>query len=135
MVNNLIHFEINVDDIDRAKRFYSKVFGWAFKDIPQMNYVLVYPGGVVTDSPAVEGLNGGMMQREDKTEECAPNAYVCTIWVEDMEDILEKIADYGGRVDSPINEVMGVGRMAYVLDSEMNRLSVMSPVERETWVR
>lgn len=33
MANYVTHFEINVDDIDRAKRFYQDVFGWAFQDL------------------------------------------------------------------------------------------------------
>jgi predicted enzyme related to lactoylglutathione lyase len=27
---NIAHFAINADNIDRARRFYEKVFGWKF---------------------------------------------------------------------------------------------------------
>lgn len=33
MLNRVTHFEINGDDIERAKKFYGEVFGWAFKDM------------------------------------------------------------------------------------------------------
>ena len=30
-MNRPVHFEIHVDDFDRAKKFYSDVFGWTFE--------------------------------------------------------------------------------------------------------
>lgn len=43
MANNVVHFEVYVDDIDRAKKFYADVFGWAFQDLGEKcnGYVLV----------------------------------------------------------------------------------------------
>ena len=31
-MGRLIHFEIHVDDMERAKKFYGEVFGWTFED-------------------------------------------------------------------------------------------------------
>lgn len=31
-MGRLVHFEIHVDNMDRAKTFYGEVFGWAFED-------------------------------------------------------------------------------------------------------
>ena len=38
MAGNIVHFEINAKDASRAKRFYSSLFGWKYKDseIPGM---------------------------------------------------------------------------------------------------
>ena len=30
-MGRLLHFEIHVDDMDRAKKFYGEVFGWTLK--------------------------------------------------------------------------------------------------------
>lgn len=30
-MSRLIHFEIHVDDMERAKKFYGEVFGWTFE--------------------------------------------------------------------------------------------------------
>ena len=31
-MGRLVHFEIHVDDMERAKKFYGEVFGWSFQD-------------------------------------------------------------------------------------------------------
>ncbi len=31
-MGRIIHFEIHVDDIERAKKFYGEVFAWTFED-------------------------------------------------------------------------------------------------------
>jgi predicted enzyme related to lactoylglutathione lyase len=31
MPHNVVHFAIHADDVDRARRFYSTVFGWRFE--------------------------------------------------------------------------------------------------------
>jgi predicted enzyme related to lactoylglutathione lyase len=32
MANNVVHFEIFFDDLERAKKFYTEVLGWAQHD-------------------------------------------------------------------------------------------------------
>ena len=31
-MGKVVHFEIHVDDMERAKKFYGEVFGWSFQD-------------------------------------------------------------------------------------------------------
>ena len=31
-MGRLVHFEIHVDDMERAKQFYGEIFGWSFED-------------------------------------------------------------------------------------------------------
>ncbi len=31
-MDKVVHFEIPVDDLDRAKKFYSSIFGWELQD-------------------------------------------------------------------------------------------------------
>ena len=69
-MDKVVHFEIPVDDEDRAKAFYGGVFDWAVQDNDMgggMNYVTV--GTVATDEkmmPTEPGaINGGMMKRTD----------------------------------------------------------------------
>ena len=33
----IVHFEIPADDVDRAKKFYSNLFGWKIEKVPGMN--------------------------------------------------------------------------------------------------
>jgi predicted enzyme related to lactoylglutathione lyase len=32
-MGRLVHFEVHVDDMERAKTFYGEVFGWKFEEI------------------------------------------------------------------------------------------------------
>ena len=57
------HFEIPVDDPDRAEKFYGAVFGWTFDR---------YPGapqyyGMATTGETQPGINGALFQRGDST--------------------------------------------------------------------
>ena len=138
MANSVVvHFEIYVDDTVRAKKFYETVFGWAFKDWEGggVSYVLVYPGGEVTDGPAVEGINGGMVQRRSPAptdDKASANAFVCTVGVENIDEIIAKVEPNGGRIDMPIGDVPGIGKLAYIRDTEMNMLGVIQPLPRQT---
>jgi predicted enzyme related to lactoylglutathione lyase len=129
MGNNIVHFEINVYDVERAKRFYSILLGWAFKHDEKMDYTLVYPGGKVMDGPATMGINGGMMKWSDPkpAEGTAPNAFVCTVTVDDIDKVLAMVEPNGGKISTPANEIPGVGRFAYIRDTEMNLLGILQP--------
>lgn len=134
MANNVVHFEIYVDDIERAKAFYGGVFGWAFQDLGEKynDYVLVYPGGEITSGQAAVGINGGMMKRPGpapENDKAAPNAFVCTVTVDDVDGITDKAEKAGGRIDMPAIDAPGVGRLAYIRDTEMNMIGVLKPVE------
>ena len=59
MANLVVHFEIYVNDLKRAQKFYEAVLEWKFKYIESMNYTLVYPSGEIIDGPAKEGLMAG----------------------------------------------------------------------------
>ena len=127
--NIIVHFEIYVDDMERAEKFYENVLGWKFKTMKEMNYTLVYPSGKVEEwGPAKVGVNGGMLLRPsagpDNTK-AAPNAFVCTVAVDDIKDIVEKVEANGGRVDMPIDNVPGVGLLAYVRDPEFNMFGLL----------
>lgn len=132
MANLVTHFEIYVDDVERAKKFYADVFGWAFKQLgKEMNdYVLVYPGGEVSDGPASVGINGGMMLRSapaPSDDKAAPNAFCCTIAVDDIMAIMESAQNNGARVDMPVMDVPGIGKLAYIRDTEMNLVGIIEP--------
>jgi predicted enzyme related to lactoylglutathione lyase len=55
-MSNIVHFEIPADDIQRAKTFYSKLFGWKIEgmQVQGMDYMMI-------DSYGVPG--GGMLKR------------------------------------------------------------------------
>jgi predicted enzyme related to lactoylglutathione lyase len=36
IMGKVVHFEIPADNLQRAKKFYSTVFGWTMNDYPEM---------------------------------------------------------------------------------------------------
>jgi uncharacterized protein len=132
MSSVITHFEVYVDDIERAKKFYRDVFGWAYQDMGDElnNYVIVYPSGEITEGPATHGINGGMLKRPGpapSSDTAAPNAYVCMVTIADIDAALERAVTAGARIDMPIMDVPSVGRLAYIRDSEMNLIGVLQP--------
>jgi uncharacterized protein len=135
MAANVVHFEIFVEDPERAKKFYVEALGWAFRFIKEMNYTLVYPGGEALDGPAKTGINGGMMLRPGpapapQNNQAVPNAFVCTVAVDDIDAILAKVVSAGGRIEMPAGNIPGVGRFAYIRDTEFNMLGLLQPEMR-----
>lgn len=62
-MGRLIHFEIHVDDMERAKKFYGEVFGWSFQDWSEYAGMPYY--GAVTGSDEEPGINGALMRRRN----------------------------------------------------------------------
>ena len=65
-MDRVVHFEIPVEDISRAEKFYNSIFGWKIQNIPEMGYTLVFTAktndkGMNTE---VGAINGGMMKRK-----------------------------------------------------------------------
>jgi predicted enzyme related to lactoylglutathione lyase len=131
MGSNIVHFEIYVNDIERAKKFYTSALGWAFSYMKEMDYTLVYPGGKVMNGPAEVGVNGGMLLRTSPSSEndkAAPNAFVCTVSVDNVDATVMKVTANGGRVDMPAGDIPGIGRLAYIRDTENNLIGLLKPL-------
>lgn len=116
-MGKVVHFEIPADDLPRAKKFYSTIFGWSTSEMPEMEYVML--GTTESDEngmPKQPGaINGGMMKRQDPLRHP-----VVTIDVENIDDALASVKKNGGQV---VREKLAVGDMgftAYFRDSEGN---------------
>lgn len=119
----VVHFEIGVDDPERAVKFYSQVFGWEImKWEGPMDYWLVTTGP--EEQP---GINGALMRREDRRE-----SLVNTIDVPSVDEFLNKITEAGGKTIQPKQAVPGVGYVATCLDTEGNTFGI---IEEDTSVK
>ena len=112
----IIHFEINVDNPERATKFYSDTFGWQFQKWGgPTEYWLV-----TTGPDSQPGINGGMMKRPH------PGAStVNTIGVASVEDAIATVAKNGGKVVMPKTAIPTIGWFAYCTDTEGNTFGVM----------
>jgi predicted enzyme related to lactoylglutathione lyase len=110
-----VHFEIHVSDVDRAREFYSTVFGWRFQQWDDNEYWLVFTG----DGP---GIDGGMRLRKgsEPTDETPIAAFATTMQVDDIDAMLSLVGSAGGRVAMPKTALPGMGWVAYCRDTEGN---------------
>jgi len=115
-----IHFEIQADDLDRARAFYGDVFGWQFQDYS--DYVAAPYFGVITGDAAEPGINGGLLPRPAATSrpEQGANAFVVTISVTDYDAAEQAILAHGGRAVGPKQALPGMAWQGYYLDPEGN---------------
>ncbi|HYJ61944.1 MAG TPA: VOC family protein [Actinomycetota bacterium] len=117
----VVHFEIPVDDRERATAFYASVFDWDIQHLPEMQYTMV--GTVAVDEnqlPTEPGaINGGLMERSTATP-----SPVITIDVDEIDDALKKVEAEGGSVVTPKTPIPGMGAFAYFKDSEGNTMGL-----------
>lgn len=121
-MDKVVHFEIPVDDLARAKEFYGSAFGWGLQTMEEMDYTIVMttPIDEQTQMPTEPGaINGGMMKRSAET----PNP-VLTIGVDSVDDALKQVEAGGGSVVTPKTPIPGMGAFAYFKDTEGNVVGV-----------
>lgn len=125
----MVHFEILVDDINRASKFYNNVFGWGINSWGgQMQYYLITTGP--NENP---GINGALMPRERPFEgKEGFRSFVCTIEMENLEETAVKIEQNGGTRLTPKSEIPGIGFFSYFTDTENNVFGVMQPQKPPT---
>ena len=110
----IIHFEIYADDVARASKFYSELFGWEISKWdgpPQMDYRLLATG---TEGPDIDG---GITRRPPHGM-----AGVNYVDVESIEEYLDKVQAAGGQVLQTKIPIPGVGYIAICQDTEGNPL-------------
>jgi len=127
------HFEIPVDNISRAKKFYEQSFGWGTKDWPMpdgTNYVGLYTGPVDEKNMWKEPgfINGGMFERGKSLPVTGPTIAVVT---ENIDTALDKVKAAGGTIVMEKKEMMGMGFYAYVKDTEGNTIGVWQDIKKK----
>ncbi|MGZ5369100.1 MAG: VOC family protein [Aeromicrobium sp.] len=60
-MSRVVHFEIQADDVERARAFYATVFEWAFEDYGHFTGSTYW--GIVTGAEDQPGINGGLLTR------------------------------------------------------------------------
>ncbi len=123
-MSRVVHFEIQVDDVERAKAFYTAVFGWRFDDYGA--FVGSPYWGVITGEESEPGINGGLLQRPAPAPQSGQgtNAYVCTVQVDDYDKTERRILAAGGLVALPKQALVGMAWQGYYLDPDGNTFGV-----------
>jgi len=111
-----VHFEICVDDAQRAIKFYTSVFRWTIEESGDEGYWLIN----TDESEEEPGLTGGLMERLDPLD-----STVMTFQVPSLDGFAKKIATAGGKVVTTKLTIPGIGYSQYCLDSEGNLFAIM----------
>jgi predicted enzyme related to lactoylglutathione lyase len=121
MTGRVVHFEVPYDDADRARAFYSDVFGWNIQPMPEFEYNFVQTGPTEESGmPKEPGyIGGGMFQRQADI-----GKPIITIDVDDMTKALASIKEHGGAAVGEPMQVGDMGIAAYFTDSEGNLMGV-----------
>jgi predicted enzyme related to lactoylglutathione lyase len=116
IIPTIVHFDVPVDDIERAKKFYTELFGWRMEKMPgSMEYWAIY----TTDDKEATAVNGGMMKRMGPSE-----GFRNYIAVPSVDEYAARVQKLGGRVVVPKMPIPGMGYFAVCLDTENNGFAI-----------
>ena len=105
MANPILHWEFMVNDSEKTREFYRKVFGWRF-DTTDPNYTMIETG---------QTPGGGMMKRPPNAGRPSLNVY---FGVDEIEPVLRNVVEAGGKVIVPKTEIPNVGWFAFFQDPD-----------------
>ena len=126
--SRIVHFEIPADNVERAKSFYQKAFGWDISKYPGMEYhgVITTETDQTTRMPTkVGGINGGMTKRNNEVKNT-----VITVDVADIDAALKSIEKLGGKTVQKKQPVADMGHTAYFKDTEGNIVGLWQSAQR-----
>ena len=113
---NVVHFELYVDDLDAAAKFYAKVFDWKIEQAGEgTDYLLI-----TTDPEDEFALTGGITRRLEEFD-----STVNTIDVPSVDRYAKRIAAAGGRILAPKIAIQKVGYVQYFQDVDGNSFAII----------
>ena len=117
----VVHFEIQADDIERAKTFYSSALGWEFTPWgdPAMYWL------ITTGPDSERGIDGGLMQRMRPIDGQGVIAFVCTATIDNLDAYTTRVTNAGGIVAVPKMPIPTMGWLTYFKDTEGNLFGLM----------
>jgi predicted enzyme related to lactoylglutathione lyase len=109
-MSSIVHFEIPADDMQRAKTFYTNLFGWKFEGVQGMDYMIV----------DTYGLGGGMVKRIQTNQQI-----FVQIGVPSVDEYSTKVEKLGGKIIVPKTPIPGMGYFAICTDTENNVFGIV----------
>jgi predicted enzyme related to lactoylglutathione lyase len=110
MTSRVMHFDIPIDDSDRAGAFYRDVFGWTVTKWGPMEYWTM-----TTGAEPGPGAEGALTPRAE-----APEGVVVYVGVDDIDDAMVRVTEAGGTMLTEKMPIPTVGWSARLRDSEGN---------------
>ena len=104
MANPFVHIELQTQDVDKSKKFYTSMFDWKLEEIPGMDYTVINVG---------EGTGGGVMK---KPVPGIPDNWLPYILVADVTASTKKARALGAIIAKDVTEIPGFGWFSVILD-------------------
>ena len=124
-MSQLAHFAINADDLERARKFYTSVFGWKFEAWGPPGFYMIEAG----DTLRVP-LRASLQKRRELVKGTRMTGFECTISVPDIDAAAGAIQANGGKIVMPVCTLAGIGRLLFFQDPEGNLAGAMQYDER-----
>lgn len=99
------YFDLTVLDVEAARHFFEACLGWRFVPFgPIPGYYRIQAG-----APEEPGVDGGIGAARDFPQSEGRPLTLMTIPVPDVDDVVSKIEQNGGRVVEPKRAIPGIG--------------------------
>ncbi len=109
--------ELSTTDMAAAKKFYTELLGWTFKQSPA--------AGMAYDEIVVGGQHiGGIFQTGTEFGN-APSHWMSYVAVDDVDARAKQVEDLGGKVCVPPTDIPNVGRFCVINDPTGATLSLV----------
>lgn len=108
-VGDICWYELSTPDLEKAKEFYGKSFGWKFTDhdMGDMKYSMIK----INDKE----FGGVWAIPKDQTKQIPPH-WMAYILVENLDDAVKKVTAQGASIMKPATQVSDFGRFAIITD-------------------
>jgi uncharacterized protein len=121
MPNQLSHFAIHADDLERARKFYAGVFGWSFQGLDGTGVPMSDFCQIIPDPSGNPGAHIGAIQARKFNVAPQPViGYECSFTVDDVDAVARSVETNGGKIVMRKSPIPGVGWIVKFLDSEGN---------------
>ncbi len=104
MANPFVHIELQTQDLEKSKKFYTSMFDWKMEEIPGMDYTMISVG---------EGTGGGMMKNPTPGD---PDNWLPYILVDDVTASTKKATSLGATIARDVTEVPDMGWFSVIID-------------------
>jgi predicted enzyme related to lactoylglutathione lyase len=118
---NIVWFEIPADNPERAKKFYTSLFGWKIKKFPGMTDYWHIDTGGPDASP-----DGGLMKRKQPGQTITNYVLVASV-----DKAAAKVQTLGGRICMSKTEVPQMGYFVICADPEGNMFALWEVMARK----
>ena len=125
VAKNIVHFDVHADDVECAKKFYGRVFGWRFSQWGPPNFFMI-----ATGDEADPGIHGAVHERPKNENRCV--GFQCTIAVDDVDATARLVEAEGGKITVPKMTIPTVGELIQFSDTEGNVVCAMRYFDKAT---